>query len=61
MPGKETMSMITYVIDILKSFPEQIVETAVIPTAECLFNVKSPKQLPDEQAIMFHYVVAKLL
>ena len=51
--------------EIINNFPEELVmSTASIPAAEHLFQVhdqNKAKQLPEEQAIIFHHNVAKLL
>ena len=58
------ISMVPCVINILNGFPENITSAASTPVADCLLNVKPPREVrkhSDEQAILFHHIVAKLL
>ena len=63
--GVVKVSMIPYVQDIIKNFPEEIgISTAATPAAEHLFlarNEQETKLLPEEQAINFYHNIAKLL
>ena len=63
--GIVKISMVPYVEEIIRNFPEEVgVSTAATPAAEHLFQVRNQQdaeQLPEEQAIQFHHNVAKLL
>ena len=63
--GEVRMSMKDYVKEVIESFPEEIgTKVAATPAAEYLFEVRPEKEaklLPEEQAVVFHHIVAKLL
>ena len=62
--GNVKVSMIPYLLEILRHFPELLGDTATSPAANHLFKVRSDKEarlLPEEQAISFHHFVAQLL
>jgi hypothetical protein len=63
--GKLKMSMINYINNVLKEFPEHLgASTATSPAAEHLFKVRDESEaqlIPEEQAQDFHQVVAQLL
>ena len=51
-------SMIPYLLEILRDFPELLGDTAMSPAADHLFKVRSDEEarlLPEEQAISFHH------
>ena len=55
------ISMILYVENIIKDFPEEIMGTVATPAREHLFEVQEDKsfvRLPEQDAIDFHYNVA---
>ena len=56
--------MINFLKEIMEEFPEAITSTKTTPAAEYLFKVREEgeaKLLPEEQAIIFHRIVAKLV
>jgi hypothetical protein len=62
--GKVMVTMMEYIKNIIKDFPEEIVGTKTSPAAEYLFTVRDPslaKVLPEEQAMAFHRTTAQLL
>jgi hypothetical protein len=62
--GKVKISMINYISNVLKEFPEHLGATATSPVADHLFKVRDESEaelLPKEQAQDFHHVVAQLL
>ena len=62
--GKVMVTMMEYIKNIIKDFPEEIVGTKTSPAADHLFTVRDPslvKVLPEEQAMAFHRTTAKLL
>ena len=64
VPGEVKISMIPYIENILKDFPEKIVGTATTPAGEHLFEVRegiNSTKLPESQSITFPHNVAKLL
>jgi hypothetical protein len=60
--GKVKIKMIPYLEEMLNEFPDEITTTRTTPAAEYLFKVRddAPK-LPEEQAMLFHRFVAKLV
>ena len=62
---KVKASMIPYIEEIIKNFPEEIgSSTTMAPAAEHLFEIRKKgdaKFIPEEQAMQFHHNVAKLL
>jgi hypothetical protein len=62
--GKVIVTMMEYIKNIIKDFPEEIVGTKTSPAADHLFTVREPslaKVLPEEQAMAFHRTTAQLL
>ncbi len=62
--GKVMVTMMEYIKNIIKDFPEEIVGTKMSPVADHLFTVRDPslaKVLPEEQAMAFHRTTAQLL
>ena len=63
--GKVMVTMIEYIKNIIKDFPEEIVGTKTSPAADHLFKVmRDPslvKVLPEDQAMAFHRTMAQLL
>jgi len=63
--GKVMVTMIEYIKNIIKDFPEEIVGTKTSPATDHLFTVmRDPslvKVLPEEQAMAFHRTMAQLL
>ncbi len=62
--GKVMVTMIEYIKNIIKDFPEEITMTNMSPATDHLFMVRDPslaKLLPEEQAMTFHHVMAQLL
>jgi hypothetical protein len=60
--GKVKIRMIPYLESIIDEFPEEIVGTRVTPAADYLFQVQDDATLlPEEQAIIFHRIVARLV
>ena len=63
--GKVKESMIPYIKDILKNFPEETgSSTAMTPASKHLFETREKsdaKFIPAEQVIQFHHNVTKLL
>jgi hypothetical protein len=62
--GKVMVTMVEYIKDIIKDFPEEITGTKTSPAADHLFTVRDPsltKALPEEQAMAFHRATAQLL
>ncbi len=62
--GKVMVTMVEYIKDIIKDFPEEITGTKTSPTLDHLFMVRDPslaKALPEEQAMAFHRTMAQLL
>jgi hypothetical protein len=62
--GKVMVTMMEYIKNIIKDFPEEIVGTKTSPAADHLFTVRDPslaKVLPEEQAMAFHCTTAQLL
>ncbi len=58
------VSMITYLKNIIKQFPEVINGKATSPAAEHLFMVREEKEiklLKEDQALAFYHTVAQLL
>jgi hypothetical protein len=62
--GQVLVTMIEYIKNMIKEFPEEIVGTKTSPAADHLFKVRDPalaKLLPEEQAMAFHHTTAQLL
>ncbi len=62
--GKVMVTMVEYIKNIIKDFPEEITGTKTSPAADHLFTVRDPslaKALPEEQAMAFHRAMAQLL
>ncbi len=62
--GKVMVTMMEYIKNIIKDFPEEIVRTKTSPAAHYLFTVRDPslaKVLPEQQAMAFHHSTAQLL
>jgi hypothetical protein len=62
--GKVMVTMMEYIKNIIKDFPEEIVGTKTSPAVDHLFTVRDPslaKVLPEEQAMAFHRTTAQLL
>jgi hypothetical protein len=62
--GKVMVTMMEYIKNIIRDFPEEITGTKTSPAADHLFTVRDPslaKALPEEQAMAFHHVTAQLL
>jgi hypothetical protein len=58
------VTMMEYIKNIIKDFPEEITGTKASPAADHLFTVRDPslaKVLPEEQAMVFHHATAQLL
>jgi Reverse transcriptase (RNA-dependent DNA polymerase) len=63
IPCKVTIKMDQYINDIIDSLTNDMKDTASTPAANHLFEVNSvnPTYLPENEAIKFHHLVAKLL
>ena len=62
--GKLMVTMMEYIKNIIKDFPEEIVGTNTSPATDHIFTVRDPslaKVLPEEQAMAFHHTMAQLL
>ena len=62
--GKVMVTMMEYIKNIIKDFPEEITATITSHATDHLFTVRDPslaKALPEEQAMAFHLVTAQLL
>jgi hypothetical protein len=62
--GKVMVTMVEYIKDIIKDFPEEITGTKTSPATDHLFTVRDPslaKALPEEQGMTFHRAMAQLL
>ena len=62
--GKVMVTMMEYIKNIIKDFPEEIVGMKTSPAADHLFTVRDPslvKVLPEEQVMAFHRTTAQLL
>jgi hypothetical protein len=62
--GKVMVTMVEYIKDIIKDFPEEITGTKTSPAADHLFTVRDPslaKTLLEEQAMAFYRAMAQLL
>jgi hypothetical protein len=62
--GKVMVTMIEYIKNMIKEFPEEITATKTSPAADHLFTVRDralAKPLPEEQAMAFHHTTAQLL
>jgi hypothetical protein len=62
--GKVMVTMMEYIKNIIKDFPEEITGTKMSPVANHLFTVWDPslaKALLEEQAMAFHCTTAQLL
>ncbi len=63
LKGKVKISMIKYVENMQKDFPEKIrsTDTAIRPASDGLFNGGQQKKLNQEHADAYHTMVAKAL
>ncbi len=62
--GKVMVTMMEYIKNIIKDFPEEITGTKTSPTTDHLFTARDPslaKVLPEEQAMAFYCTTAQLL
>ena len=61
MNDQVMVSMISYIQNIIKELPKEIVSSASTPPSDHLFQVqvKNTVMLPEEQAIAFHHTVAQ--
>ncbi len=62
--GKLMVTMIEYIMKIIKDFLEEIMTTKMSPATDHLFMVRDPslaKLLPEEQVMAFHHATAQLL
>ncbi len=62
--GKVMVTMVEYIKDIIKDFPEEITGTKTSPAANHLFTVRDlslAKALPEEQVMAIHRAMAQLL
>jgi hypothetical protein len=62
--GKVMVTMMEYIKNIIKDFPEEITGIKMSPAADHLFTVRDPslaKVLLEEQAMAFHRAMAQLL
>jgi hypothetical protein len=62
--GTLEVSMITYLKNVIKQFPEEISGRASSPAAEHLFAVRDESKarvLEEERALALHHMVAQLL
>ncbi len=60
--GALYVSMLPYIDSILEDFPETIQNTSPTPAVEHLFKVReNRKLLGEDQAMIFHKIVAQLL
>ncbi len=62
--GKVMVTMMEYIKNIIKDFPEEIVGTKASSAADHLFTVRDPslgRGLPEEQAMAFHRTMVQLL
>ncbi len=62
--GEVKLSMIPYIKNILRQFPEEIGRSVTTPASNHLFQVsKEGKSRPllEEQALVFHHTTAQLL
>ena len=62
--GKVMVTMMEYIKNIIKDFPEEIIGTKSSPVADYLFTVRDPslaKVLPEEQVKAFHRTTVQLL
>jgi hypothetical protein len=64
LKGKVMVTLMVYIKNIIKDFPEEIVGTKMSLATDHLFALRDPslaKVLPEEQAIAFHRTTAQLL
>jgi hypothetical protein len=62
--GTLDISMIKYLQDVIKDFPEVITGRAATPAADHLFNIRDIKEarvLEEKRELVFHHTVAQLL
>jgi hypothetical protein len=62
--GRLSVSMVNYLKNVIKMFPEQIVGRAATPAGDRLFDIRDEKEakpLEEERAIAFHHTTAQLL
>ena len=58
------VSMIPYLLEILRDFPELLSNIATSPAADHLFKVHPDEEgqlLPEEHAISFHHFIARII
>ena len=62
VPGEVSLSMKSYLQDILDDFPEELTKEVKTPAADHLFDIDPNKKLlPQDQKDVFHQTVARLL
>ena len=64
LKGTVMVTMMEYIKNIIKDFPEEIIRTKTSPDADHLFTVRDPslaKVLPEEQPMAFHRMTVQLL
>jgi hypothetical protein len=62
--GKVMVTIMEYIKNIIKDFPEEIIGTKISPVTDYLFTVRDPslaKVLPEEQVKVFHRMTTQLL
>jgi hypothetical protein len=62
--GKVMVTMMEYIKNIIRDFPDEITGTKTSPATDHLFTVRDPslaKALPEEQAMVFNCMMAQLL
>jgi hypothetical protein len=62
--GKVMVTMVEYINNIIRDFPEEITVTNTSPAVDHLLTVRDPslaKAMPEEQAMVFHHATAQLL
>ena len=62
--GRLDVSMVNYLKNVIKAFPEQIVGRAATPGGERLFDIRDEKEgkpLYEKHAIAFHHTTVQLL
>jgi hypothetical protein len=62
--GKVMVTMMEYIKNVIKDFPEEITGTKTSPAADHLFTVRDPslvKVFPEEQVMAIHCTMAQLL
>ncbi len=62
--GKVMVTMMEYIKNIIKDFPEEITGTKMSPAVDRMFTVRDPslaKMLPEEQAMVFYCATARIM